>query len=130
MNGREILFDTNAIASFLLNPGDVARSLPYGSRFLVSLITLGELHYGARNSTRVARNLAKLGELKSEFRILLPDEQTAEAYAEVRVQLRRKGRPIPSNDVWIAAIALQHKLPLLTRDTHFRVVDGLDVLLW
>ena len=62
--------------------------------------------------------------------ILYPDEATTIRYAEVKNKLRKKGRPIPENDIWIAAIALRHGLPILTRDQHFNEVDGLAVLTW
>jgi predicted nucleic acid-binding protein len=58
------------------------------------------------------------------------DEGTAEHYAEIRVELKRSGRPIPVNDLWIAALARQHALPLLSRDQHFEFVRGLERIGW
>jgi tRNA(fMet)-specific endonuclease VapC len=62
--------------------------------------------------------------------LLLPDEGTAETYAVLKAELARIGRPIPDNDLWIAAIARQWDLPLATRDAHFAVVPGLTILTW
>jgi tRNA(fMet)-specific endonuclease VapC len=64
------------------------------------------------------------------FHILMPDRATADVYGEICFALRRKGKPIPENDIWIAALTLQHGRPLLTRDAHFREVEGLNVLGW
>ncbi len=65
-----------------------------------------------------------------EVEILLPDRSTALLYGDICSQTRRKGRPIPSNDAWIAAMALQYGMPLLTRDQHFTVIDGLNAISW
>jgi predicted nucleic acid-binding protein len=62
--------------------------------------------------------------------VLLVDEVTAERYADIRAELKRAGRPIPGNDLWIAALARQHKTPLLSRDAHFDFVPGLKRIGW
>jgi tRNA(fMet)-specific endonuclease VapC len=94
------------------------------------LISLGELIFGALKSSRPNENRENLRERLLEFRLIAPDRSTAEIYGEVSLKLRRKGRPIPDNDIWIASIALQHDLSFLTRDSHFREVDGLNLLEW
>jgi tRNA(fMet)-specific endonuclease VapC len=62
--------------------------------------------------------------------VLLPDESTPELYGRISAQLAQAGTPIPQNDIWIAAIALQSDLPLATRDAHFSQVTGLQLLRW
>jgi tRNA(fMet)-specific endonuclease VapC len=62
--------------------------------------------------------------------VLVPDESTPEIYGRISAQLAQSGTPIPQNDIWIAALALQSGLPLATADSHFRNVAGLTVLLW
>jgi tRNA(fMet)-specific endonuclease VapC len=62
--------------------------------------------------------------------VLLPDENTAEQYGQIKAELARIGRPIPENDVWIAAMARQHDLPIATRDAHFAAVSHLKTLAW
>ncbi len=81
-------------------------------------------------STRPGENLRRLEGILASFRLIVADAVTAKVYGDVFHQLRVKGRPIPTNDAWIAALALQHGLPLLTRDGHFREVQGLDVRTW
>jgi tRNA(fMet)-specific endonuclease VapC len=91
---------------------------------------LGELYFGARKSSRVAANLARIHTFKNRTTVLVCDEDTADEFGKIRELLQRKGKPIPENDIWIAAIAMQHGLTLVTRDEHFREVDGLTVERW
>ena len=88
------------------------------------VIVLGELHSGFRAGTRRSGNEELLTRLlgKSSVRILNVTEETALRYAEIDVFLRKKGRPIPRNDVWIAALALEHGMHLLTLDVHFQQI--------
>src|ERR1022692_2558232 len=90
----------------------------------LSAIVLGELHSGFRAGNRWAENTAQLERFlsKPSVRVLNVTEETALRYAEVDVYLRKRGRPIPRNDVWIAAVALEHGLQLLTLDIHFREI--------
>jgi predicted nucleic acid-binding protein len=87
-------------------------------------IVLGELYSGFRAGNRYAENVAQLTQLlnKPSVRVLNITEETALRYAEIDVYLRKRGRPIPRNDVWIAAVALEHGLQLLTLDVHFREI--------
>ena len=94
------------------------------------MIALGEYRYGIRQSRDRARYERWLAEYIPSYRVLVVDETTAERYAEIREELRRIGRPIPANDLWIAALARQHALPLLSRDQHFDFVPGLKRLAW
>jgi tRNA(fMet)-specific endonuclease VapC len=82
------------------------------------------LHSGFRAGNRCAENTTQLAQFlsKSSVRVLPITEETALRYAEVDVYLRKKGRPIPRNDVWIASVALEHGLQLLTLDVHFREI--------
>jgi tRNA(fMet)-specific endonuclease VapC len=79
------------------------------------------LCYGARRSGRVGANLARIDELVAGSTILVCDAETARQYGDVKNKLRLEGRPLPENDLWIAALALQHDLILVTRDAHFQV---------
>jgi predicted nucleic acid-binding protein len=90
----------------------------------VSAVVLGELYSGFRAGNRWAENTAQLAQFlsKPSVRVLNVTEETALRYAEVDVYLRKKGQPIPRNDVWIAAVALEHGLQLLTLDVHFREI--------
>jgi tRNA(fMet)-specific endonuclease VapC len=90
----------------------------------VSAVVLGELYGGFRAGNRWTENTTQLAQFlsKPSVRVLHVTEETALRYAEVDVYLRKKGRPIPRNDVWIAAVALEHGLQLLTLDAHFREI--------
>lgn len=87
-------------------------------------VVLGELRAGFLKGTRLAANLAELAQFLASPRVVLVavDEDTAERYAAILDSLRRAGAPIPTNDVWIAASAMQHGSVLLTTDPHFRAV--------
>jgi tRNA(fMet)-specific endonuclease VapC len=93
-------------------------------------IVIGELCYGARKSGKTQANLTRVDELLSNSTILVCDVKTAQRYGEVKNKLRLKGRPLPENDVWIAALALQHQLILVTRDAHFQEVENLSTVAW
>lgn len=97
--------------------------------FLPSTV-IGELYYGAYNSTRVEANLARIEEFTASKTVLACDIATAHLYGQIKHLLRQKGRPIPENDIWIAAIAQQYQLTLVSRDEHFREIDGLPVETW
>jgi tRNA(fMet)-specific endonuclease VapC len=125
-NGR-LLLDTNAvIALFTGEPAAAARFESDDAVFLCVHV-VGELRYGALASSRVAENLARLEQFTAPIPVLPCDAETAVHYAGIRFGLRKKGRPIPENDIWIAAIARQHGLTLLSRDAHFRRIEGLNL---
>jgi tRNA(fMet)-specific endonuclease VapC len=96
----------------------------------VPIVVTGELFFGARKSARVPENVLRITQFAAANSILPCDLGTAIAYGEIKGELRSKGRPIPENDVWIAAIARQHGLTLASRDSHFKDVDGLTVEPW
>lgn len=103
--------------SFLQNAPEIA----------VNPVVAGELYLGASLSTDVAANRRKVTAflLSPRVRMLPIGAETARFYALIKTQLQRKGRPIPDNDVWIAASAMEHGLALLTHDRHFDHVEGL-----
>jgi tRNA(fMet)-specific endonuclease VapC len=84
----------------------------------------------AENSARQLPNYARVNQFAGKHLIVSCDEYTSLQYAKLRFKLKKKGRPIPENDLWIAAIALQYQVPLLTRDQHFQYVDGLTIVSW
>lgn len=93
-------------------------------------IVLGELFLGAHRSQRVHQNLLDVKSVSRTFPVLPCNAGTAEAYGRLHARLLDKGRPLPENDIWIAAIAQQRGLTLITRDTHFQYIDFLSLLLW
>ena len=123
----DVALDTNiVIAHFASDPAVVARVSAAPSVF-VPAIVLGELYFGANKSRQVAANLQRIEDLAARTNILPCDLATARLYGQIKQQLRAAGTPIPDNDVWIAALAMQHHMPLLTRDTHFQQIAGLAV---
>ena len=124
---RPILIDTNAYTAFMLGDAAVVEVVAHAARLCMNSIVLGELLGGFAAGTRESRNRAELARFLNSPRVeVLPvTAETADSYALVYSSLRRKGQPIPTNDLWIAASALEHGAALLTRDTHFGQIDGL-----
>ena len=129
MSGR-FLLDTNIVIALFADEAIVKDNLVQASEVFIPSIVVGELCYGARKSGRVGTNLARIDELVAGSTILVCDIETARQYGEVKNNLRLKGRPLPENDVWIAALALQHDLILITRDAHFQEVENLLTMVW
>jgi len=129
MNGRYLL-DTNIVIAIFADEATLRQQLAGAGEVFVPSVVLGELYYGAQKSARVAANVARVDEFASNNAVLSCDVETARRYGETKSELRAKGRPIPENDVWIAAIAKQHQLTLVTRDGHFNNVDGLLIEAW
>ena len=119
-----VLLDTSAYSALLRGHQPVLEVMRRSETVAVSAIALGELYSGFRAGNRWAENTAQLAQClsKPSVRVLDVTEETALRYAEVDVYLRKKGRPIPRNDVWIAAVALEHGLQLLTLDVRFREI--------
>ena len=125
-----MILDTNALSAFVdgdAGVGDVLRGQP---RAAVPVIVLGEFRYGIAESRHRAAYEAWLASELTHFDILQVTDETTITYAALRVALKRSGRPIPANDAWIAALALQHRLPILSRDHHFDVVPRLERKSW
>jgi predicted nucleic acid-binding protein len=124
---REILLDTNAYSAFKRNAPDAVEIIRHAPVIGINSIVLGELLGGFAAGKREAINRQELKQFlgSKRVRLLAVDESTAEYYAMVYRNLRQKGQPIPTNDMWIAATALQHGLALFTYDGHFQHVDGL-----
>jgi len=125
-----VILDTNALSAFADGEAGVGEVLRRQARAAVPVIVLGEFRYGIAQSRHRAAYEEWLEAQLSDFDILTVTEQTAVTYAALRVALKRSGRPIPANDAWIAALALQHRLPILSRDAHFDVVPGLERKNW
>src|SRR6476646_872409 len=125
LSGR-FLLDTNIVIALFADEASVKDNLAQAREVFITSVVIGELCYGARRSGRIEANLARVDELVASSTILVCDADTARHYGEVKNKLRLKGRPLPENDVWIAALALQHDLILVTRDAHFQEVENLQ----
>jgi tRNA(fMet)-specific endonuclease VapC len=129
MNGRYLL-DTNIVIALFANETGIRDHLADANEVFLTSIVIGELCFGAWKSGRSQANLSRIEEFAANNVVLGCDTDIAYRYGEIKDALRRKGRPLPENDVWIAAIALEHDLTLISRDAHFNEVDVLKVECW
>jgi len=125
-----MILDSTAVSALFAGEPAIAEVLTSVERHHLPVVVIGEYRYGLRRSSHQRRLLALLEAMIRESVVLRVDESTAEAYAEVRDELRTRGRPIPENDVWIAALARQHDQPVVSRDVHFDEVVGLVRVTW
>jgi tRNA(fMet)-specific endonuclease VapC len=126
---RPILIDTNAYAAFMRGAPEIVEVIAHADGLYLNSIVLGELLGGFAAGKRESKNRAELARFLDSPRVgVLPvTADTADSYALVYAGLRRKGTPIPSNDLWIAATALEHGTALLSLDAHFAHVEGLRI---
>lgn len=125
---RPITLDTNAYTAFKRGDPTITAVLQHTPDIIVNVTVLGELLAGFAAGTRVSTNRSELTQFLSSprVRIVTSTSATADLYALIYAALRRKGQPIPTNDLWIAASCLEHGTALLTLDAHFQAIDGLQ----
>ena len=128
--GGDVFLDTSVIIPYLRGDPALRANFLASPTLYVPLTVFGELLCGANLSQNPAKNLAQIQNFLGAAIVLPPSVATAEHYGRIRAQLAQAGTPIPENDIWIAALALEHKLPLAARDVHFDHVNGLQVLKW
>lgn len=124
------LLDSNILIRYLRGEMAVKEKVEDVDEIFLSTVVIGELLYGARHSARIQQNLEKIYQLAATYKLVPCDFGTAEQYAIGKALLRQKGTPIPENDLWIAAQAIQHGLGLATVDRHFELIDGLVIEKW
>lgn len=125
-----MILDTNALSAFAEDVPGVVDQIAGADELHVPVIVLGEYRFGIATSRQQRQYVAWLARGRSFWNVLAIVEETTIFYASIRQQLRKAGTPLPSNDVWIAALAQQHGLPILSRDTHFDAVPGVVRLSW
>jgi tRNA(fMet)-specific endonuclease VapC len=130
MIGNKVLLDTNIVSALLKGESIIADNLDKSEAIYIPIIVVGELYYGASFSSQVEKNIAGLKNITSRYQILSLDEETTIVYGHIKTALRKKGKPIPENDIWIAAIAMQHNLSLATRDKHFTEISTISLVAW
>ncbi len=126
---KRVLIDTNAYAAFKLGEPNAIAVMRHAPEIGLCSTVLGELLAGFAVGNRAARNRRELADFIASPRVrqLSVDAETAEHYAALFANQRRKGRPVPTNDLWIAAVALQHGLALFSLDAHFKEMENLIV---
>ena len=122
-----VMLDTNIYSAWRRGDPHVRRFIANADRVLLPAIVIGELLAAFRRGSRYQRNLDDLHEVLAHSKVFITDisMQTADRYGRIAAILRRRGRPIPSNDVWIAAAASELGAPLLSFDRHFAAVPGI-----
>ena len=129
MSGK-FLLDTTILIAIFAGDANVQQHLSQSNEIFVPVVALGELYYGAGKSTRIEVNSRRIDEFAFNCTLLDCDLDTARQYGQIKTNLRVKGRPIPENDIWIAAVARQHGLTVVSRDKHFAEVDALPLEMW
>ena len=130
MTGNKFLLDTNIITAWLKGETAIAERIDKAKGIFIPAIVLGELYYGAFYSTHIRKNIGNIQKIIDNYTILNIDNETAAIYGNLKASLRKKGKPIPENDIWIAAIAEQYKLIIVTRDKHFKEVEDITIRKW
>lgn len=129
VNGR-FLLDTNIIIALFAGDNAIHTSILKAGEVFVPSIALGELYFGASKSHRIQENIMLIDRFAKDSAVLACDAETARRYGEIKGHLKERGRLIPENDIWIAAIAQQNDLVLVTRDTHFKSVTHIKTEIW
>lgn len=125
-----MILDTNALSAAADDDLAVIAILARADQVAIPVIVLGEYRYGIAQSRNRASYANWLKGLLHDCLVLDINEPTTHYYAEITLELKQKGRPIPTNDIWIAALCRQHSLPLLSRDRHFDLVTGNKRIVW
>jgi tRNA(fMet)-specific endonuclease VapC len=127
---RQLLIDTNIYSYALKGDDGVVEVLRKSEQIGISVISIGELLSGFKGGGREKKNREELEIFLDSPRVVVypVDEDTSEFYAEIINNLREIGKPVPTNDVWIAAIAFQNGLKLFTKDIHFKTIPGLSLV--
>jgi tRNA(fMet)-specific endonuclease VapC len=125
-----MIIDTNAISALADGHKQIVNLLKQELVLHIPVVVLGEYRYGLKRSRERVQREQWLLDLESCSKILDIDLDTTHFYANIREDLRITGKPIPENDIWISALAIQHELKVVTQDTHFDFVRGLKRLSW
>jgi tRNA(fMet)-specific endonuclease VapC len=125
-----MILDTNALSAAADDDPGLAAVLARAEQIALPVIVLGEYRHGIAQSRNRASYENWLAGLLHDCMVLDIQEPTTHHYAEMTLELKRKGKPIPTNDIWIAALCRQHSLPLQSRDRHFDLVAGIKRIGW
>jgi len=125
-----VVLDTNIAIAFMAGDRLIRQRIADADQVILSIVVVGELFFGAHRSGRLEHNLKRAEELAANSEVVDVTMETARNYGVIKTALRRKGTPIPDNDIWIAAVAQQYGAAIATRDSHFDSVENLAVVRW
>jgi tRNA(fMet)-specific endonuclease VapC len=128
MTGNNVVVDTSVAVHVLNGVQPFATWVPSFDAVFVPATVVGELLFGALNSQRASSNLPRYNQFVAACHVLDTTRHVAAEYASLRLMLKSRGRPIPENDIWIAATCIFHGLPLATTDAHFSQIPSPNVL--
>lgn len=128
MTGSKVALDTNQAVHLLNDVPAVVAWLDSFDHLYLPVAVLGELLYGALNSSKATDNLSKVDALVARCVVLESGVMTSRVYAQLRLDLKKRGRPVPENDLWIAATCVERGIPLATDDAHFAAFPTLTIL--
>jgi predicted nucleic acid-binding protein len=125
-----VILDTNAVSALLSGEQGLGQVISASDTHQLPLPVIGEYEYGMMVSRKERRMAALFRRLESHSEVLYPDRETANVYAAIRVELKKIARPIPESDIWIAALACQFDLEIVSNDAHFDLVDRVTRVGW
>ena len=125
-----VLLDTNIVIGLFANEPAVLARLSKTDHIFIPSIVLGELYFGAYKWAHPDQNIRRVEEFIATSAVLVCDAATAARYGRIKKALREKDRPLPENDIWIAALAQQHNLTVVSRDQHFTEIENLSIEVW
>jgi tRNA(fMet)-specific endonuclease VapC len=125
-----VILDTNALSAAADDQPTIAAALSKADELALPVVVIGEYRYGISQSRHHARYKQWLDELIADCTVLDINEGTTHHYAVINLELKQAGKPIPTNDLWIAALCRQHSLSILSRDRHFDLVSGIRRIDW
>ena len=125
-----MILDTNALSAYLDKTPEAVNMVSEARELAIPVIVAGEFAFGIAQSRHREAYERSLQRMLDRCTVLSIGIETARHYAAIRLELKSAGKPIPANDVWIAALSRQHALPVMSRDTHFDLVGGLRRRTW
>ena len=129
MSGKYLL-DTNIVIALFAEDPSVQRQISNAAEIFIPATVIGELFFGAFKSGHSKANISRIEDFATSNTVLACDTATSKEYGRIKNLLHKKGHPIPENDVWIAAVAMEHGLIMVSRDEHFKKIDGLKREVW
>jgi tRNA(fMet)-specific endonuclease VapC len=127
MTGNKLLLDTNIVIELFRGNQLVIDFLDKQDKLYLPTATLGELYLGAYRSSNVSKKLQEIKSFLESCVVLYTDAIISDKYAIIKTALLNKGKPIPENDIWIAATAMHYDIQLYTFDEHFGEVEGIKL---